>query len=62
LTPEHFDMKSLRQFDRSALCWALDSWAAAGAAQASIAAASNAAAVKLFCDPMALPLPTEIYL
>jgi hypothetical protein len=30
VTPEHFDMKSLRQLARNALCWADVIWAKAG--------------------------------
>jgi hypothetical protein len=57
VTPEHFDMKSLRQFERSALCCALDNCAAAGAETAITAiVAKTAPANRLIRIPMALPL------
>jgi stress-induced morphogen len=48
VTPEHFAMKSERQFDRSALCWAELSWAAAPSIKAESASAAAAAAI--VCD------------
>jgi hypothetical protein len=56
-TPEHFDMKSLRQFARSALCCSAETWAAAAPGKASvIVIAANAPAKRICFVPKAFPL------
>jgi stress-induced morphogen len=56
-TPEHFDMKSLRQFARSALCCSAESWAAATPGKVSeIAAAANTTAKRVCVVPKVFPL------